>query len=64
MLFKKTVQAFDGSIEGLGIDVVVGDGIQVLVSNLDVASSLLGQDGVALDEEGVAQLVVSIVPQT
>ena len=43
---------------------VVGDGIQMLVSDLNVSGTLFGKDGVALDDEGVAQLVASIVPQT
>ena len=62
MLFQESVEALDGSIKGLGIDVVVGDGIQVLVSNLDVSGTLLGKDGVALHDEGIAQLVACIVP--
>ena len=43
---------------------VVGNGIQVLVGNLDVSGTLLGKDGVTLNDEGIAQLIAGIVPQT
>jgi len=43
--------------------VVVGHGIQVLVSNFNVSCSFLGKNGVTLDDEGVAQFVAGIMPQ-
>ena len=41
---------------------VVVDGIEMFVSDFDIASTLLGEDGVTLDDESIAQLIASIVP--
>ena len=58
------VEALDGSIEGLGVDVVVGDGIEMSIGDLHIAGTFLGEDGVALNDEGITQFVAYIVPQT
>ena len=43
---------------------VVGNGIEMSIGDLDIAGTFLGEDGVALDDEGVAQLIAYIVPET
>ena len=58
------VETLDGGIEGLGIDVVVGNRIEMGIGDLDIAGTLLGEDGVALDDESITQFVAGKVPQT
>ena len=58
------VETLNGGIEGLGIDVVVGNRIEMGVGDLDIASALFGKDGVSLNDEGIAKFVASEVPQT